>query len=196
MRKLMRSALVAAASAAAVVAGTTAPPVAAAAPAGTGFGGAYGWGHNGNGFPGPGAVGDGTNINRPTPVPLSALPDNVKQVSRGYLYGLAVLTSGSLYAWGYNGHGVLGTGTQPDGTTVSTNVRSRCRCLPGSPRSAPDGSTFSQWTTTAACGPGALIPMESWVMARSRPSSPRSGSRPATDRPGGGGHPAQPGAGR
>lgn len=43
----------------------------------TGFGGAYGWGHNGNGFPGPGAVGDGTNINRPTPVPLSALPDNV-----------------------------------------------------------------------------------------------------------------------
>ncbi len=122
MRKLMRSALVAAVSAAAVVAGTTAPPVAAAAPAGTGFGGAYGWGHNGNGFPGPGAVGDGTNINRPTPVPLSALPDNVKQVSRGYLYGLAVLTSGSLYAWGYNGYGVLGTGTQPDGTTVSTNV--------------------------------------------------------------------------
>jgi hypothetical protein len=77
MRKLMRSALVAVVSAAAVVAGTTAPRVAAAR---------YGrhrvrrrvrLGPQRQRL--PGAVGDGTNINRPTPVPLSALPDNVKR---------------------------------------------------------------------------------------------------------------------
>jgi alpha-tubulin suppressor-like RCC1 family protein len=112
---------VAALSAAAVAVGTLASPVALPAADGTDFGGAYGWGFNGNGFHGAGAVGDGTNINRPTPVPLGALPDNVKQVSRGLGYGIALMTNGSLYAWGDNGFGVLGTGTRPDGSTISTN---------------------------------------------------------------------------
>jgi alpha-tubulin suppressor-like RCC1 family protein len=115
---------VATVSAAAVVVGMLASAVALPAAAGTDFGGAYGWGFNGNGFHGPGAVGDETNIKRPTPVPLGALPDNVKQVSRGSGgsgYGIALMTNGSLYAWGDNGFGVLGTGTRPDGSTISTN---------------------------------------------------------------------------
>ena len=66
---------------------------------------AYAWGPNGNG-----QLGDGTQIDRPTPAPVTGLGSGVAGVAAGEYYSLAVQNGGA-YAWGDNTTGQLGDGT-------------------------------------------------------------------------------------
>jgi alpha-tubulin suppressor-like RCC1 family protein len=63
------------------------------------------WGYNGSG-----QLGDGTTTNRDSPVTISGGGTNWKQVSVGPSHGIAVKTDGTLWTWGSNGYGQLGTG--------------------------------------------------------------------------------------
>ena len=63
------------------------------------------WGHNGDG-----ELGDGSLIKRVTPVQVVGLTSGVQQVSLGFDSGCALKTTGSVWCWGYNGNGQLGTG--------------------------------------------------------------------------------------
>src|SRR5918993_2960617 len=69
---------------------------------------AYGWGGNYDGQLGNGTSGPGTDAN--TPVAVGNL-SGVKSVKAGCGHGLAVKTDGTVRAWGSNGYGVLGDGT-------------------------------------------------------------------------------------
>jgi alpha-tubulin suppressor-like RCC1 family protein len=70
-------------------------------------GAVYAWGYNAFG-----QLGDGTGTNRLTPVP-TALPGGttVAAISAGWSYSLALTSSGSVLAWGWNAEGELGDGT-------------------------------------------------------------------------------------
>jgi alpha-tubulin suppressor-like RCC1 family protein len=60
-----------------------------------------------------GQIGDGTTYNTPTPVALPAASFGDKTlgaISGGAAYTLARMTDGSLYAWGANAYGQVGTG--------------------------------------------------------------------------------------
>jgi alpha-tubulin suppressor-like RCC1 family protein len=63
------------------------------------------WGHNGDG-----ELGDGSLIKRVTPVQVVGLTSGVEQVSLGFDSGCALKTAGTVWCWGYNGNGQLGTG--------------------------------------------------------------------------------------
>jgi regulator of chromosome condensation (RCC1) repeat-containing protein/Regulator of Chromosome Condensation (RCC1) repeat protein len=65
------------------------------------------WGHNGDG-----ELGDGSLIKRLEPVQVDGLTGNVQQISLGFDSGCALLDSGSIKCWGYNGSGQLGDGTR------------------------------------------------------------------------------------
>lgn len=73
----------------------------------------YGWGYNGDG-----ELGDGSVNDRPTPG--EAFMDGalngktVIALSHGSLHSLALTADGLVYAWGYNGSGQLGDGTDFD----------------------------------------------------------------------------------
>src|SRR6188472_529030 len=71
----------------------------------TNAGGVKCWGHNGDG-----ELGDGSLIKRVTPVQVVGLTSGVQQVSLGFDSGCALKTTGSVWCWGYNGNGQLGTG--------------------------------------------------------------------------------------
>jgi alpha-tubulin suppressor-like RCC1 family protein len=73
----------------------------------TSTGAVYGWGYNAFG-----QLGDGTTTNRLTPIPV-ALPGGttVTAISAGWSYSLALTSSGSVLAWGWNAEGELGDGT-------------------------------------------------------------------------------------
>jgi alpha-tubulin suppressor-like RCC1 family protein len=66
-----------------------------------------------------GRLGTNDSTNRPTPVTTFAGGTNWKQVSAGYYHTTAVKTDGTLWTWGYNHKGQLGTN---DETTRSTPV--------------------------------------------------------------------------
>jgi uncharacterized repeat protein (TIGR02543 family) len=76
----------------------------------------YAWGLNGSG-----QLGDGTSNNRSTPtlinVPSLQSGETIAQVTAGYYHSLAVTTQGRVYAWGYNGSGRLGDGTNTNRNT-------------------------------------------------------------------------------
>jgi alpha-tubulin suppressor-like RCC1 family protein len=55
-----------------------------------------------------GAVGDGTTIDRPTPVQVTALANNVAEVSVGDVFACAREVDNSLWCWGTGGRGELG----------------------------------------------------------------------------------------
>jgi alpha-tubulin suppressor-like RCC1 family protein len=77
----------------------------------------YAWGDNNNS-----ALGDGSTTTRPTPVLVSGgslAGKVVAKVAGGFGHSLAIDSSGTLYAWGYNVSGQLGDGS---GTTRSTPV--------------------------------------------------------------------------
>lgn len=58
-----------------------------------------------------GQLGDGTNTNRVDPVQVTGLPTNVITVSAGVEHSLALLSDGTVRAWGNNTDGQLGDGT-------------------------------------------------------------------------------------
>ncbi|WP_295787236.1 hypothetical protein [uncultured Microbacterium sp.] len=64
------------------------------------------WGMNGNG-----EVGDGSTSDRLLPVQVSGLTSGVKQVVGGAGHALALLSDGSVRAWGYNATGQVGDGS-------------------------------------------------------------------------------------
>ena len=63
------------------------------------------WGNNAN----YGALGNNDIITRSTPVTTFAGGTNWKQVSCGAVHAAAIKTDGTLWTWGYNGEGALGT---------------------------------------------------------------------------------------
>jgi alpha-tubulin suppressor-like RCC1 family protein len=80
---------------------------------------AFGFGSNQNG-----ELGDGTTTPRYSPVPVIGLPGTVRQVAAGYFTSAALLSDGTVWAWGSNFTGVLGTGTS-------------CDCLVSTPQRVP-----------------------------------------------------------
>ncbi|WP_295825410.1 hypothetical protein [uncultured Microbacterium sp.] len=73
----------------------------------------YAWGWNGNG-----QLGTGDRINRATPTRIS-FPTGVTitSLAAGGLHSLALGSDHNVYAWGWNGNGLLGTGDRIDRTT-------------------------------------------------------------------------------
>src|ERR1700749_2521808 len=55
-------------------------------------------------------LGDGTAIDRSTPVAVAQLVGALNVVSSGSYHGAPVKTDGSVWTWGYNGYGQLGSG--------------------------------------------------------------------------------------
>src|SRR6478735_5753850 len=78
-------------------------------------GAAFGCGDNGVGM-----LGDGTTTNRTSPVPVTGLGANVASVGAGSYHSLAVMTDGTVRAWGYNYSGQLGNGTTTNQLTPVT----------------------------------------------------------------------------
>ncbi|HXA43248.1 MAG TPA: fibronectin type III domain-containing protein [Candidatus Solibacter sp.] len=65
----------------------------------------WAWGYNPYG-----GLGNNTTTNSATPVQVGALPAGAVAVAGGAYHSVALLTNGQVFAWGYNGHGELGTG--------------------------------------------------------------------------------------
>jgi alpha-tubulin suppressor-like RCC1 family protein len=57
-----------------------------------------------------GQLGDGTNTNRATPAPVAGLTDVVATASGSWGFSFALRKDGTVWAWGMNYRGVLGTG--------------------------------------------------------------------------------------
>jgi alpha-tubulin suppressor-like RCC1 family protein len=77
------------------------------------------WGDNNNGLPGDGltlAPYSGPWPDPSTPAQVSGLTD-VVAVAAGYGHSLALKSDGTVWAWGFNGHGQLGDGTTETRTT-------------------------------------------------------------------------------
>lgn len=81
----------------------------------------YSWGYNGNG-----QLGVGNNVNQTNPCRITALQNVViVQVVCGYAHTLALSDEGSLYGWGANSYGQLGSGNKANAVTpiqVATGV--------------------------------------------------------------------------
>ena len=66
------------------------------------------------------AIGDNTGTDRSTPVTTLAGGANWKQVAAGYLVTIAIKTDGTLWTWGRNNLGQLGTNNTTDRSTPVT----------------------------------------------------------------------------
>ncbi|PVE77738.1 RCC1-like domain-containing protein [Microbacterium testaceum] len=75
------------------------------------------WGYNGNG-----ELGDGTQNDRYTPVQVTGLTSGVTQLAAGAGQVYALLSDGSVRAWGYNSEGQLGNGTVLQDSYVPVQV--------------------------------------------------------------------------
>lgn len=64
-----------------------------------------------------GQLGDGTNTQRSTAGDVSSLTSGVTQISLGSQHGCALLSTGAVQCWGYNGVGQLGDGTNNNSST-------------------------------------------------------------------------------
>jgi alpha-tubulin suppressor-like RCC1 family protein len=62
------------------------------------------WGYNGYG-----QLGDNTSVNASSPIQTIAGGTNWKQTAGGYYSTAAIKTDGTLWLWGYNNYGTLGT---------------------------------------------------------------------------------------
>jgi len=60
-----------------------------------------------------GQLGDGTTVDKHVPIPITGLPVDVDVVAAaaGYAHTLVLLEDGSLWSWGRNNNGQVGTGT-------------------------------------------------------------------------------------
>ncbi|XP_013411436.1 RCC1 and BTB domain-containing protein 1 [Lingula anatina] len=73
----------------------------------------YGWGYNGNG-----QLGLGNNVNQPNPCRVAGLTGIfINQITCGYAHSLALSDEGTLWAWGANSYGQLGTGNKANMVT-------------------------------------------------------------------------------
>ncbi len=81
------------------------------------------------GFGGDGQLGDGSNTNRNTPVqvcapgqtaPCTRFLTGVRAIAAGDAYSLALLSNGTVKAWGFNNDGELGDGSNIDRNTPVT----------------------------------------------------------------------------
>ncbi|MCT6838424.1 MAG: chromosome condensation regulator RCC1, partial [Bifidobacteriales bacterium] len=90
----------------------------------------YAWGSNVSG-----RLGDGTDIQRSTPVQVRQ-PAGVtfSQFSAGDTSCFAISTNGDLYAWGWNGYGRLGDGSNAEDRKTPTLI--------SPPNGAPSGFTW------------------------------------------------------
>jgi alpha-tubulin suppressor-like RCC1 family protein len=70
------------------------------------------WGNNKHG-----QLGDGTMENRPVPVAVAVLAQDMRSVVAGWNHTCAVNRSGGVFCWGWNLHGQLGDGTNASRTT-------------------------------------------------------------------------------
>jgi alpha-tubulin suppressor-like RCC1 family protein len=89
------------------------------------------WGFNGNG-----QVGDGSTTNRLAPVQVSGLTSGVTQIAAGNYAGYALLSDGSVRAWGFNDNGQVG-----DGSTTNRLTPVQVSGLSGVTQIASGGST-------------------------------------------------------
>jgi len=67
------------------------------------------WGSNGRG-----ELGNGTTTDRTLYSDITGLPNTVAQISAGYSHTLALTPDGTVWAWGGNGRGELGDGSETD----------------------------------------------------------------------------------
>ena len=131
------------------------------------FSGAFAWGANGRG-----QLGNGTTVASNVPVEVCApgpqVPcpngpflSEVTAVSGGEAFSLALLSNGTVMAWGENGLDELGNGTTTTSDVpvpVSASERShgrRCR----------EATTAWPSFTTARLWPGVTTPSGSWALA-------------------------------
>jgi alpha-tubulin suppressor-like RCC1 family protein len=104
----------------------------------TSSGGVKCWGYNGYG-----QLGDGTTSDRYTPVDVkdsagTGLLSGVTAVALGVYHSCALLTSGAVKCWGYNGYGQLGDNTSTD------------RGIPGDVKDTTGTSTLTGVTAITA----------------------------------------------
>ncbi|XTZ13904.1 Ig-like domain repeat protein [Micromonospora echinospora] len=66
----------------------------------------FAWGYNGLG-----QLGNGTNTDSRIPVPVSLPNPSIVAIAAGLHHSLALTSTGTMFAWGYNGYGQLGNGT-------------------------------------------------------------------------------------
>ena len=79
----------------------------------TSSGAVYAWGYNDEG-----ELGNGTTTASSTPVPVAGLSGvRVKSVAGSTFHSMALTSTGAVYAWGFNGYGELGNGTETDSST-------------------------------------------------------------------------------
>lgn len=76
----------------------------------------WSWGFNNNG-----QLGDNTTTNKSSPVQTVSGGTNWKQVACGSVFTAAVKSDGTLWTWGINGNGQLGTGAT--GTSISSPIQ-------------------------------------------------------------------------
>jgi alpha-tubulin suppressor-like RCC1 family protein len=77
------------------------------------YGGVKCWGRNDSG----GQLGDGTNTNRVAAVDVLGLTSGVTAITTGMEFSCALLNTGAVKCWGYNGYGQIG-----DDTNTNRNV--------------------------------------------------------------------------
>jgi alpha-tubulin suppressor-like RCC1 family protein len=105
------------------------------------------WGNNDFG-----QLGNGTTTSSGQPVGVM-LPAGTKvaSISAGCSDGLVRTASGKVLAWGYNGDGELGDGSE---TTATCRSRCSCRSACGSPRWAAGRAPDISWYSPAPAEPG------------------------------------------
>lgn len=77
----------------------------------------YAWGGNESG-----QLGDKTTIYKTTPVKVSELPHSVISVAAGWRHSLALLSDGTMWAWGRNRFGQLGNGMNFGNSNIPVKV--------------------------------------------------------------------------
>lgn len=100
----------------------------------------YAWGFNGDG-----ELGNGTFVNSDVPVPVR-LPAGVtiRAIAGERNGGLALTSTGKVYAWGYNGYGNLG-----NGTTVDSSVPVAVHLSAGASVQAISGQNYGGMALTS-----------------------------------------------